>query len=54
MFESVRARLALWHTAVLAVLLTGFALAAYIFLERATAANAEEYLASAASAFATS
>jgi len=53
MFESVRARLALWHTAVLAVLLTGFALAAYIFLERATAANAEEYLASAASAFAT-
>jgi len=53
MFQSVRARLALWHTAVLAVLLTGFALAAYVFLERATAANAEEYLASAASAFAT-
>ena len=53
MFQSVRARLALWHTAVLAVLLTGFALAAYIFLERSTAARAEDYLASAAAGFVT-
>ena len=53
MFQSVRARLALWHTVVLAVLLTGFALAAYIFLAQTTAARAEEYLASAAAGFVT-
>ncbi|MEO7216865.1 MAG: ATP-binding protein [Gemmatimonadaceae bacterium] len=52
-FQSVRARLALWHTAVLAVLLIGFALAAYIFLDRTTAARADEYLASAAAGFVT-
>ncbi|MEO7102378.1 MAG: hypothetical protein ABI119_03470, partial [Gemmatimonadaceae bacterium] len=52
-FRSVRARLALWHTAVLAVLLTGFALTAYVFLERSTAARAEDYLASAAAGFVT-
>lgn len=51
MFESVRARLALWHTLVLGVLLTAFALAAYAFLARSTAQRAQEYLASTASAF---
>lgn len=42
----------MWHTAVLGVLLTGFALAAYIFLARTTARSAQEYLASSAKAFA--
>ncbi|MGI8547696.1 MAG: ATP-binding protein [Gemmatimonadaceae bacterium] len=51
MLDSVRARLALWHTTVLAVLLTLFALAAYVFLQRTTASRAEEYLASSAAAF---
>lgn len=52
MLESVRARLAIWHTAVLAILLTGFALAAYAFLARTTARGAGEYLTSSANAFA--
>jgi two-component system OmpR family sensor kinase len=53
MFDSVRSRLALWHTGVLAILLTGFSLAAYLFLERTTDARAEVYLSSAAAGFAT-
>lgn len=52
MVDSVRARLALWHTAVLGVLLTGFALAAYAFLASTTARGAQEYLANSAAAFA--
>ncbi|MGI8508232.1 MAG: sensor histidine kinase [Gemmatimonadaceae bacterium] len=52
MLDSVRARLALWHTAVLGVLLTGFALAAYAFLASTTARGAQEYLANSAAAFA--
>lgn len=51
MLESVRARLAMWHTGVLAILLTSFALAAYVFLEHSTVQHAEEYLSSAASGF---
>lgn len=52
MLESVRARLAMWHTAVLCVLLTGFALAAYAFLASTTARGAQKYLANSAAAFA--
>lgn len=52
MLHSVRARLALWHTAVLGALLTGFALAAYAFLASTGARAAGEYLASSAAAFA--
>ena len=51
MLDSVRARLAVWHTAVLAALLSGFALSAYIFLASTSARGASEYLASAASGF---
>lgn len=51
MLDSVRARLALWHTAVLGVLLTLFAVAAYLFLQWTTVRSAEQYLASSAAAF---
>lgn len=52
MLDSVRARLALWHTAVLGVLLTGFAFAAYVFLARTASRSAQDYLESSADAFA--
>ena len=45
--SSVRARLALWHTAVLAVLLAAFAVAAYLFVSRAVSARTDASLADA-------
>lgn len=51
MLHSVRARLAAWHTLVLGVLLSVFALAAYLFLQSTTARRAQEYLDSSAAAF---
>ena len=44
---SVRARLALWHTTVLAVLLAAFAVAAYLFVSRAVSARTDASLADA-------
>ena len=44
---SVRARLTLWHTAVLAVLLAAFAGAAYAFVARATGARTDASLSNA-------
>ncbi|HEX6965152.1 MAG TPA: ATP-binding protein [Gemmatimonadaceae bacterium] len=49
--ESVRARLALWHTAALAALLVVFAAASYAFLARATRERMDRYLMATASAF---
>lgn len=51
MLDSVRLRLALWHTAVLAVFLGVFALATYLFLQSTTRRRAQEYLDSSAAAF---
>ena len=51
MLESVRARLALWHTAVLAALLVAFAAASYVFLEHTMGQRTDRYLAETASAF---
>ncbi|HEX5436159.1 MAG TPA: ATP-binding protein [Gemmatimonadaceae bacterium] len=52
MLDSVRARLALWHTATLAILLIGFALGSYLFLERTMQRRMDRYLAETATAFA--
>jgi heavy metal sensor kinase len=49
MIASVRARLALWHTAVLAILLTLFATSAYVFLSRTNRARTDATVADAAS-----
>jgi heavy metal sensor kinase len=51
MLESVRARLALWHTATLAALLLVFASASYVFLQQTMQAQTDEYLAATAGAF---
>ena len=51
MLESVRARLALWHTAALAALLVAFAAASYAFLEHTMGQRTDRYLAETASAF---
>lgn len=49
MLDSVRARLTLWHTAVLAVLLGLFAAGAYLFVVRITRARIDEAVLDAAS-----
>ena len=51
MLESVRARLALWHTAVLGALLVALAAASYLLLARALDRRTDRYLAETASAF---
>ena len=51
MLGSVRARLAAWHTAVLAVVLIGFATVSYGFLERTTARRTDRSLEQTAAAF---
>ncbi|HET7565859.1 MAG TPA: ATP-binding protein [Gemmatimonadaceae bacterium] len=51
MFESVRARLALWHTATLGALLVMFAAATYVFVGHAIRQRMDRYLAETASAF---
>ena len=51
MLDSMRARLALWHTATLAALLIAFAGASYVFLEHATMRRMDRYLAETATAF---
>ena len=45
---SLRTRLTLWHTGVLAVLITSFAIGAYLFLERATWSRTDSALLDAA------
>jgi heavy metal sensor kinase len=50
MLESVRARLALWHAATLAVLLVAFAVVAYVYTERSTLQRTDEYLRDSAGA----
>jgi heavy metal sensor kinase len=52
MLESVRARLALWHAATLAVLLIAFAVVAYVYTERTTLHRTDEHLRDSAGAFA--
>ena len=49
--RSVRTRLALWHTAVLALVLVAFTLATWAFLERLTQEQVDRSLAEAVSAF---
>ncbi|MDB4948743.1 MAG: Histidine kinase, partial [Gemmatimonadetes bacterium] len=51
MLESVRVRLALWHTATLALLLAGFAGATYAYLDRSTLARTDHSLKAAVGAF---
>ena len=51
MIASVRVRLALWHTATLAILLIGFAVATYLYLGRTSLKRTDRLLAEAASAF---
>ncbi|HKR08696.1 MAG TPA: HAMP domain-containing protein, partial [Gemmatimonadaceae bacterium] len=46
---SLRTRLTLWHTGVLAVLIVSFAIGAYVFLERATWSRTDTALLDAAS-----
>jgi two-component system OmpR family sensor kinase len=52
MFESIRARLALWHAATLGVLLIAFAAIAYAYTARSTLRRTDEYLRASAGAFA--
>jgi heavy metal sensor kinase len=49
---SIRTRLSAWYAGAFAVLVSVFALAAYVFLERATQQRIDEYLAETASAVA--
>lgn len=49
--RSVRTRLALWHTAVLALILVAFTVAAWAFLDRLTREQVDRSLAEAARAF---
>jgi heavy metal sensor kinase len=49
--ESVRVRLALWHTAVVAAVLVAFAAATYTYLARSTLGRMDELLGEAARAF---
>src|SRR6266850_8539757 len=51
MLESMRARLTLWYTAILALVLTGFAVATYIYIARATAQRTDASLAESADSF---
>ncbi len=51
MIHSVRARLALWHTAVVATLLVAFAAGAYLFLGQTLAHRADRFLEESARAF---
>ncbi len=53
MIDSVRGRLALWHTSVLAALLVTFASLSYGMLSRAISRRTDDYLAESASALAT-
>src|ERR1700730_2522012 len=52
MFSSVRARLALWYTGVLALVLISFALAGYFFLSYTLNRRTDEALGEVANAFA--
>src|SRR5947209_11330347 len=52
MFSSVRARLTLWYTGVLAVVLISFALAGYFFLSYTLNRRTDDALAEVANAFA--
>lgn len=51
MIQSVRVRLALWHTAVVAVLLLAMSMAAYIFIAEMSGLRFDEYLEETATAF---
>ena len=51
LFRSVRTRLALWHTGVLALVLITFTVAAWVFLDRLTQERVDRSLADAVSAF---
>src|SRR5690348_12024783 len=52
MFSSVRARLTLWYTGVLALVLVSFALAGYFFLSYTLNRRTDDALAEVANAFA--
>src|SRR5947208_2904691 len=51
MLDSVRGRLALWHTAVLAVMLVAFATATDLWLERAASRREDRFLEESTQAF---
>jgi heavy metal sensor kinase len=51
MLETMRARLTLWYTAILALVLTGFAVASYLVIARATAKRTDASLAESADSF---
>jgi heavy metal sensor kinase len=51
MLESMRARLTLWYTAILALVLTGFAVATYFYIARATSERTDASLAESADSF---
>ncbi|MEO6210582.1 MAG: ATP-binding protein [Gemmatimonadaceae bacterium] len=51
MIESVRVRLALWHTAIVAVLLLALSIAAYNFIAQMSARRFDQYLEETAAAF---
>ena len=51
MIESVRVRLALWHTAIVAVLLLALIVAAYTFIAEMTGRRFDQYLEETAAAF---
>lgn len=51
MIQSVRVRLALWHTAVVAVLLLALAVGAYTFIAQMTARRLDQYLQETGAAF---
>ncbi len=51
MIDSVRSRLAFWHTGVLAVLLIGFALASDLWLERVVGRREDRFLEESTNAF---
>ncbi|MEP7086837.1 MAG: hypothetical protein ABI884_05840, partial [Gemmatimonadota bacterium] len=51
MIESVRVRLALWHTAVVAVLLLALSIAAYWFIAGMSGRRFDQYLEETAAAF---
>src|SRR6476646_3199850 len=51
MLDSVRGRLALWHTAILAVMLVTFAIATDLWLERAAGRREDRFLEASTLAF---
>src|SRR6478609_10460271 len=51
MLDSVRGRLALWHTAILAVMLVTFAIATDLWLERAAGRREDRFLEESTLAF---